>query len=179
MIPEACKARSMFEEKRWALLESILAAGLPDGHLYEFGCGKAGVAAFLAVKFPLRSVIACDRFGKGCTALHEKDMPSHLHEGCFGDTDFEEVRAFLPRNVIPVNCDLSELVPGVAHVALAVVDLNLYEPTLNVLNRIIPYMAKGGTILVDDWDYPGVYAALCECGVCFTRNGYMGVWKNE
>jgi hypothetical protein len=53
-------------------------------------------------------------------------------------------------------------------IAFALVDVDLYRPVKESLNRIIPHMAKGGVIAVDDCDnardtrWDGAYQAFME-----------------
>jgi O-methyltransferase len=59
-------------------------------------------------------------------------------------------------------------------IAFALVDLDLYRPVRESLKRIIPHMAKGGVVVVDDCDdakdcrWDGAYQAFME--FCKERN---------
>lgn len=180
---ELCRDRSMFNDERWDLLRRTIAQGLPPGFVMEFGVAQGGVTGYLALQMPYRHIEGYCRFEKGATAPVEKDGESHLQEGSMGGTTREQVFNWLTsihvhQMVHLIQKDLRDLsMFSPPRIALAVIDVNLYEPTKECLRFTLAGLQPGGVILVDDVDYPGVARALDECGSPWQRDGYMAVLR--
>lgn len=177
-----CDARSMFEEHRWRLLGEAVDATPADGAIEEYGTHQGGVLGYLSLRFPDRTVFGFDRV-EGCTKPSPQDGDTHIQEGSMG-SDEPAVRGWLAsigaENASLCYLDLSVLTDAESGpVALAVVDTNLYQPTINALRMLSRSLVPGGIVLIDDVDYPGVKAALEECGMPWRQNGYMAVIRRD
>lgn len=179
-----CQDRSMFNKERWNLLCKVVEEPLPPGQVHEFGVARGGVTGYLALRLPNRTIQSYCRFDKGCTAPHEKDGACHLVEGSLADVSRDDVYRWLVEihahmKVHLLQTDVRKLNNIPCRIALAVIDVNLYEPTLSALQYVLPNLQPGGVLLVDDVEYPGVTAALNECGWPWARDGYMAVLRRQ
>lgn len=138
---------------------------IPDGIIAEIGVYKGGSLKYLTELFPDREVIGFDTF----EGLPKKFwLKSEHHEvGEFNDTSFESVSDFVPeakliKGLFP---DSAEEITG--KYALVHIDTDYYKSIKACLDYVWPKMAKGGMIVVDDYDWPncpGVKKALEELG---------------
>lgn len=173
------RGRSMFTPQRWALLEDALRV-LPDGMLMEIGAHRCGIAGYLAQRYPQRHVWAFDRFERGLSELgpHDMQTSASYHEGVQGSS-YEDARYWATpwSNLILIPGDVRQTLPAGdgQPVALAIVDLNLYEPTKAAFAWLSERLAPGGVVLIDDPDFPGVKAALAEWGRPFEVRQGMAV----
>ncbi len=162
------RARSMFNGLAWGLLDDVLEHLPRRGLIVELGCHKAGLSGYIARRHPNRDVIAVDRFEGGLPEPGPRDMAvsASYHEGVMSSS-YEEVSQWLRReggqNVLAVRADVTKAVTTLApRIALAIVDLNLYEPTKAALRWLWPRLEPGGWCLMDDPEFPGVKAAMEE-----------------
>jgi hypothetical protein len=183
MIDQKFTSRSMFDPSRWELLQKCAdAVQYVSGHVLEIGCHKCGVIAWLGQRFPQKQCIAFDRFEDGLSELCPYDMvpsPSY-HKGVQG-SDYDDSVKFCSEwsNVKVVRGDVRKVLlwENDYKVSLALVDLNLYEPTIAALSWLKGRLSPGAIILVDDCEFEGVKAAL-EFGVVkWEKKGHMGVVK--
>jgi len=152
------------EDKAQAMLDFARTA--PDGAIVEVGVFMGGSLRWLARSG--RQCYGYDTFA-GMPFLCKPEIDDH-HGG-----DFPVER----REVIKSMADLPNvmLIPGVypgsdyicpQPVALAHVDVDLYESTLSALRHLWPLMAKGGRIYMDDVfteTCRGATMAMCEFAV--------------
>lgn len=195
MVEDIFDARSQFNPSRWAVLEKACDAGLPVGCIMEIGCQRCGNLAWLSQRFPDRTHYGYDRFEEGMTAPGKKDMKesASYHEGAMG-VDYADCVQYLADIAAKYKCGPTGLIKGdikdtfkavgdLAPIALAIVDLNLYEPTMIALlgvdrivfNGVWHHMSPGGVILVDDLGFPGVDAALADAKLPWKKDGFFGV----
>jgi hypothetical protein len=176
------RAGSSFCGTRWALLDDVLDTNIPPGHMLEIGCHQAGLSAYLSHRFPCNAVWAFDRFEGGLSERAGQDwaLSEAYREGGMAITQ-DRVRQWLRERggervqlfAGDVREALSEsLSPGIA---LAIIDLNLYAPTLHALRWAWPRLAPDGWILCDDVDFSGVRAALGDAGYPYESRAGMGV----
>ena len=208
--------RSQFNIERWDALQRAC-NDLPDGCIMEIGCQRCGNLAWLASqRFPDRICYGFDRFDAGMTALGPKDMTESqsYHEGA-GGASYESCVQYVreaqqsfggtePGLIKGDVKDTFKIAGDLAPIALAIVDLNLYEPTMVALLGVDwavkqnedylskmdhsyrppfrgawHYLAPGGVILVDDVGFPGIDAALAESGLKWTMDGYFAVIRKS
>jgi hypothetical protein len=72
-------------------------------------------------------------------------------------------------NVRPVQ---AEIVGMLAHrlpadISCALIDVDLYDPTLAALQKVLPRMVNGGRILVDDCDDNGIFSGARQAYIDF------------
>ena len=129
-----------------------------------------------------RSIIGFDTFA-GFTAIDAKEDPADINEAMFSDADVTLIEDMIRANdlVRPVNriprCELvkGDIVKTVPEfvktrpdlvVAMLILDTDLYAPTKVALETFLPYMPKGGIVVLDEVAYrnfPGETSALREC----------------
>jgi hypothetical protein len=64
-------------------------------------------------------------------------------------------------NLIQSNICIDELPAEIQEIALANIDVDMYEPTIDALNKIAKLMKPGGIIIAEDpTGTPGLYGAL-------------------
>jgi len=157
------------------------------GSAVEVGCNQGWTACFLLEALIERGVkrdyVCIDTFsgfsGEDLEFEYEaRGKPSGLYDGLFSINDPEWLKAAMSHAGYPnvsvrkadaATFDYRTLGP----IAFAFVDLDLYRPVRASLERILPNMAPGGVIVVDDcnsrdtlWD--GAYQAYSE--VCREHN---------
>ena len=123
----------------------------PDGIVVEVGVFEGGSLEWLASRFPDRTFLGYDTF-IGLPPSTEKD--NFHREGHFA-CDLESVKkrfaslanVTLIQGVFPTSAVLN---PGLNWIALAHVDVDLYEHTLASIRFLAPRMASGGRIYCDD-----------------------------
>jgi hypothetical protein len=164
------RERSMFNPPRWQLLEDCLRCLPPKGSLAEIGTHRCGVCAYLAARCPGREVYGFDRFEAGLSELGPKDMPvsQSYHEGVQGSSLNEALAwagGFMNLRLTPGDVRQTLGNAETEPLALAIIDLNLYEPTKVALQWAWERLVPGGFLLMDDPDFPGVKATLEESGL--------------
>lgn len=199
MIEKLFDDRSQFNPERWAVLEKVCNEALPEGCYMELGCQQCGTLAYVASRFPDRMCFGFDRFDEGMTKPGPKDMAvsASYHEGAGGSSydacvkyleDVQREKGMLRIGLVKGDVATTfEKIEWLAPVALALVDLNLYEPTMIALHGcdwnkpekrfrgLWHHLAPGGVILVDDLNFPGIEAALKESGIPWKQDGFLGV----
>jgi len=128
-----------------------------------------------------RSIIGFDTFS-GFTSIDAEEDPTDINESMFSDTDETLIQDMIDANDIvrPVNriprCeivkgDILETVPAFVKtrpdlvVAMLILDTDLYSSTKVALETFLPYMPKGGIVVLDEVAYrnfPGETSALRE-----------------
>lgn len=164
------------------LWNAALSCLLLEGEYWECGVFKGGSAAMLAdvLRARPRPLRLFDTF-RGFSGVSRMDR-EEVKEGrmWYSDEAVQDVTAF-------VNADFASIHPGPipsgfaglegARIAFANLDVDLYKPTRDALAFILPRMAKGGIVVVDDYndpDWPGVTSAINELGIgafSFDTNG--------
>jgi len=169
----------------WELIEDI------PGDVFE--CGVAGgeflmaMAHFSAIYEPhhyTRKIVGFDTF-EGFTAPSENDLSSkadHMKEGglAFDSYDYlQSAIGFYDKNRMIGNIpkvflekgDISKTLPDYLEknpatvIGLLHLDLDLYQPTLDVLKAVKDRMPKGSVIIFDEinhTDYPGETIAVMQ-----------------
>lgn len=178
---ELCWRRSMFEDHRWKLFDDMLdAQASVPGCFVEIGVAQGGVLGYMALTNPHRSLFGYCRFDGGLLHAQPIDGPN-LHDGLLGGGpthgDVEQWLASIGiENVILVPGDICKTLPEKHDaIALAVIDLNLYVPTLHALKWCLAHLSAGGAILVDDATFAGVEQALKEIATPYELNGFMAI----
>jgi hypothetical protein len=132
---------------------------LPRGHILEFGSYKGGSAIFMAkvcsVLSPETHIYAFDTF----SGMPPTDLNVDAHRaGDFSDVDFSELKDFV------LSCGLNNLhlvqghfensvpkmLPKIESVRLTHIDCDIYSAVKYSYEISIPYMVKGGYIILDD-----------------------------
>ena len=157
--------------------------GLP-GSIVEVGCYRGATA--LAVNRELRAwederpYVCIDTFDGFVDEQFSADQARGTRERfrhAFDITSQEQVERIFRRHgfdrIEVIRADIVEL-PGSAlpaEVCVALMDVDLLEPTLAGLRKLYPRLVPGGTILVDDcgpgggkgpWQARHAYARFCE-----------------
>ncbi len=137
----------------------------PPGIIIEVGVWKGGSLRYLAEQHPDRIFYGFDTF-EGMPDSHHLD--NHHKKGDFGNTSFEAVRAALSdlSNVTIVKGYFpdSDITEGQA-IAMAHVDVDLYESTLKTFRHLAPRMAANARMYCDDAFQStchGATLALCQ-----------------
>jgi hypothetical protein len=135
------------------------------GIAMEVGVYKGGVLAEIASVFDrTRRVIGYDTFAGLPAVDHEEG--EHHRPGEFGDTSLRAVGEKLAgTGVLLVPGYFPETAIDTPIIAFAHVDVDFYRSTRNALQWILPRLAPGGVIVIDDYDWPhcpGVRKAIDE-----------------
>lgn len=129
----------------------------PSGIIVEVGVWKGGSLRYLAENHPDRTFFGFDTFeGMPPTC----NLDNHHKQGDFSDTSFEAVRAALADlpNVTVVKGHFPESdMTGNLPIAMAHVDVDIYESTLSTFRHLSPRMVPNGRIYCDD-----AFQSTCE-----------------
>jgi O-methyltransferase len=146
----------------------VVADDVP-GAVAEVGVYKGGVLRELSRTFPDRTVYGYDTFA-GMPAEHWQEGEAVL-PGSF-DSTLVEVREVVD------DCPNVVLRPGLfpatgddVEFAFVHLDVDMYLSTRHALEWLLPRMALGGVIVLDDWDWPecpGVRRAVEDLGLIAT-----------
>lgn len=145
-------------------IKNVLNKGMLGApNFVEFGCYSGGVSKmFLDRGF---RVTAIDSFEglSGATAIDIHEDGDYAVRDVYDVVDYL-VGANIIKGVIPkVLDDAKTAIPN--HIAIAHIDLDLYEPTLHALKFAYERLINGGIIIVDDYGMstcPGVMKAVDE-----------------
>lgn len=148
-------------------MDRFLRSG-PAGCVVEVGVYQGGSLRYLAERHPTRQFYGYDTFS-GMPPVCGLD--NHHKEGDFGNTSYEEVRTYLSDlpNVTLIKgfYPQSDTVRP-PQIALAHVDVDIYQSTLDAFEHLAPRMTKNGRIYCDDAFVStchGATIAFCEfCG---------------
>src|SRR5262245_27825374 len=181
LSPFAARSIVLATPQRVACLDAACARvrGVP-GHVVEVGTHKGGTLAYLSRVFPDRRLVGFDRFEDGFSAPDPVEANPHWREGLMA-SDYQDALDYLDaldiKNVRLVRGDVGHTLPREPDyaIALGVVDLDLYRPTLDALRWCWSRLAPGGHLLVDDFDFKGVFAALVELRQPFVHDGFFAV----
>lgn len=152
------------------------AQAAPPGDFVELGVYKGGSAMVLRAAAPARWLHVFDTFTGHPPARSPLDSPRHHEVGRFGDTSRSEVLGRLGGFRVrdwPGDIRYTGLLFH-ARVALAHVDVDLYESTRAAIEMLGPLVVSGGAIIFDDYsddDCPGAAMAVHEK---FTSQGIAG-----
>jgi len=164
------------------------------GIVAEFGV-YAGGNGMLLNHLMKQDIHLFDSFEGFSPKVDLKDNEKHL-EGKFHPQEkgisFEDIiKAYKPHPRVHIHKGyFSETMRLIKNkkIALAHVDADVYSSTKEVLEFILPRMAKGGIILLDDykyWETPGVFEAVDELMEtskiinCFCQSGCSGIYIND
>jgi O-methyltransferase len=147
----------------YAYLDALWRTRAVPGAVVEVGCFQGGTAA-VAVQMLRegdisRDYVCVDTFGGFVDSQFSKDertgtAGSLRHGFTFNSKDL--VRHFLKRWGVPeitlIEADVVALEESAlpAQIAVALIDVDLEEPTYAALEKVYPRVAGGGAILVDD-----------------------------
>jgi len=162
------------------LTKQLLSVHSP-GAAVEVGCNQGWTTCFLLEALLERGIqrdyVCIDTFNgftpEDVSVEYEmRGKQAGLYDDCFLVNDPEWLKASISRfgysNVHVKRADAATFDYGsIGQIAFALVDVDLYRPVRASLERILPYMAKGGVILVDDCDvrnykWDGAYQAYEE-----------------
>ncbi len=168
------------------LTKQLLSVRAP-GAAVEVGCNQGWTTCFLVEalmeKGVNREYVCIDTFN----GFTEEDVgfeykmrgkTAGLYDDSFLISDPAWLQASLSRfgynNVVVQRADAATFnYRALGQIAFALVDVDLYRPVKASLERILPNMARGGVVMVDDCDmkddrWDGAYQAYAE--VCKERN---------
>jgi len=163
-------------ERLYVYLDSLLATKDVPGSVVEVGCFQCGTAA-TAYKF-LRNIgcrreyVCFDTFGGFPRSQFKTDVAmgttAQLASG-FSANSLPLVRGMLNRWGFPeielVKADVVKMAESdlPESIAVALIDVDIAEPTEAAIRKILPRLSPGGVILVDDCDdgaYKGARIAV-------------------
>lgn len=138
----------------------------PTAPMAEAGVFDGGVVGILSDNFLDSTIYAYDTFEGLPEACWTKDEPHQA--GQFKPT--HDVIKFLSnrKNVVVRKGLFPESIGEESNFWMVHLDLDFYLSTLNALKILIPRMAKGGIIFLDDYEWhmcPGVKKATDELGL--------------
>ena len=159
--------RTITEYNRFIfILENIGETIKLNGCMAEIGIFWGGISRILATTRPDSPFYACDGFiGLPKPTKHDT---SGFIEGDFKDVSYEKVEKFLSdrpnikliKGLFPDKQLHQEMFDK--QFFFVHLDVDLYESTLLGLEFFYPRMVRGGVIVVDDSDLPGVKLAIKE-----------------
>ena len=168
------------------LAKQLLSVEAP-GAAVEVGCNQGWTTCFLVEALMERGVkrdyVCIDTFNGFTTEdvtfeYKMRGKTAGLYDDFFLINDPAWLKASISRfgytNVHVERADAATFDYGsIGQIAFALVDVDLYRPVRASLERILPNMAKGGVVMVDDCDprdyqWDGAYQAYEE--VCQERN---------
>jgi O-methyltransferase len=149
--------RTLVSRDRCYVLQTLLRQSLAlPGDVWECGVYKGGTAAMMATMLrEAGSPKALHLFDTFC-GMPETDAKRDLHrQGDFDDTSLAAVREFVPDAVFHVGF-IPDTFAGLSdeRIALAHVDLDLYQSVSDALAFIWPRLSTGGFVVFDDYGYP-------------------------
>lgn len=137
-----------------------------EGHIAEVGVYKGGTALLLASYMPVdKRLFLFDTFSGLPTV--KAGVDEH-HKGDFSDTSIQHVDSILPKHVkysIYKGIFPKENSEYITHhkFSLVHIDVDIYDSVYDCLSFFIPRMAKGGIIVLDDYnavECPGAKLAV-------------------
>jgi predicted O-methyltransferase YrrM len=147
------------------LAKQLLSIEAP-GVAVEVGCNQGWTSLFLLEAMAERGIrrdyICIDTF-EGFTKddvsfeYAERGKPEGMYDECFTVNDPEWLRGSLSRsghqNVSVRKADATTFnYKSLGNIAFALIDVDLYRPVRKSLELILPNMAAGGVVVVDDCD---------------------------
>jgi O-methyltransferase len=133
------------------------------GDFVEFGTWRGGSLCLVAHLWEKmgqhRTLWGFDSF-EGLPASSSARDGAALRPGMFGNTDFDEVRAFFTgkglSSVRLVKGWFQDTLPQLEghRFALCHIDVDLHDSVKLVLERAYPRMAPGGIVIIDDYGHP-------------------------
>ena len=149
--------------KLYLYLDALYKTQQVEGDVVEIGCNVCGTTALgnqmLRKMNSKKEYICVDTFGgfvdEQFASDQQKGTPSKK-KSAFSNNDMELARKVLKlhkgENVKLIQADVVKLpadqLPKT--ISLCLLDVDLYEPIYVALEKLLPKMAKGGIILVDD-----------------------------
>lgn len=158
------------------LVEEIKRRGIP-GETAELGVFQGAFAAEINRLVPEKKLYLFDTFcgfDRRDIEIEQEVGNAFAKEGAFSDTSIDMVKARLPYPKQAVFCpgyfpeSLENLEIELPEFSLVSLDSDLYEPTYEGLKRFYPRLARGGVLLIHDYNslqFPGVKKAVerfCE-----------------
>jgi SAM-dependent methyltransferase len=162
---------SLKPERLYAYLDALWQRRELAGDVVEVGCYLGGTAA-IAFQMLVRTghekrYFCVDTFGGFVDSQFAHDVELGTPERCrghFADNSPELVRRLLRS----YGCERIELVPAdvtrldldalPATIAVSLIDVDLDIPVYEALRRVVPRLARGGIVLVDDCGREDAYA---------------------
>lgn len=153
-------------------------AGTQEGEFWECGVYKGNTAKWIAFRIAdylvgrelkeVRTLRLFDTF-TGRTEKSEFDQGSSNNE--FKDTSYLNVHDVIPYGFVKWHIgDFSQTIKDIdplTKIAFAHIDFDLYQPTCDALNFVLPRLVKGGLVILDDYKeltiWPGVTKAVEQC----------------
>lgn len=175
----------------------IVRRSLPvPGHIAELGSWRGANLLFMAKLLRIfdpngpKQVHCFDSF-EGLQTFSDKDCPAEANRGTYLG-NYEELlemislyemqddivmhKGFVGDTLPPFFSTHAEL-----SFSLVYLDMDLYEPTIEALNRFHQRLSKGGMFVLDEWNhanYPGETIAVQEflekCGGCYRMEHVQG-----
>jgi O-methyltransferase len=168
---------SLRPERLYAYLDALWKRRSLDGAVVEVGCylgGTAAIAYQMLSRTGFEKTYVCvDTFGGFVDSQFERDVELGTPVNCrrhFADNSMEMVRRLLRyygcERVELIQADVTRLSPErlPERISVGLIDVDLEVPVYEALSRVVPRLAPGGVVLVDDCGGADEYAGA--------RSGY-------
>ena len=142
------------------LFDSIRRKVSDPGDIVEFGTNCGNTAIALAQTFPDRRIFTIEHF-KGLEATRKHMPVTHRGEPIWPEGEFQCDRALTQAALAPfsnitlIDCDIHQLRSpayyGIGRVAMAHIDVDIYEPTVASLQFLTECLWSTLCIQFDDW----------------------------
>lgn len=182
-IIRATKGRTMIGRRGlYTLYQGIIASSAVPGDVVEFGVWRGG-SAYLIIQ--TLSMLKSRKRAHLFDSFAGISLPDEARDGKFHSageyrTEESEVRVFLSQ------CETSvwHLYPGwlgdtfplvcnsIGPISFAHIDVDLYDPVRDALERTYPRMSPGGIVVVDDYSNPKFPGARRACGDFSDSTGF-------
>lgn len=147
-----------------------------EGDIIEVGVFQGGSAGIMREELEGVPMYLFDTFTGFADELHESDFKGYKVGHCATDESFvtelfkDEKDVHIVKGVFPKTSKIVED----KKFRFAIIDVDIYNPTLNSLNFIFPRMVKGGIIYVHDYPaHPGVKLACDE----WLKDKNLEIWN--
>ena len=134
-----------------------------DGAIVEAGCWKGGCGSFMQLFAKNRQVYLYDSFEK-FPPLKKEDgtYVNKLNIEVAKESDVREISNKLGVNPIVIKGFFKDVPNFVGPIALLRLDSDLYDSTMDALDKFYDHVVKGGFIVIDDFDFPGCRMAVYD-----------------
>lgn len=157
---ERAKGRTLVSADRCYVLQTLLRQAMHvEGDIWECGVYRGGTAAMMASMLhdlcDWKRLYLFDTFA----GMPPTDAQRDLHKaGDFSDTSLDEVQAFVGHAALCVYRQgyIPQTLAGLEgrRIAMAHVDLDIYQSILDALEFIWPRLSVGGLLVFDDYGFP-------------------------